>query len=30
MDLDGFVDRIRKTSPGSRVLLPEYLTPYRF
>ncbi|WP_275559920.1 MBL fold metallo-hydrolase [Streptomyces sp. 5-6(2022)] len=30
MDLDGFLARIRETSPGSRILLPEYLTPYRF
>ncbi|MEV5771157.1 MBL fold metallo-hydrolase [Streptomyces antimycoticus] len=30
IDLDGFIARIREASPGSRVLLPEYATPYRF
>lgn len=30
IDLDGFIARIRETGPGSRILLPEYATPYRF
>ncbi|MFE2441105.1 MBL fold metallo-hydrolase [Streptomyces melanosporofaciens] len=30
IDLDGFIARIREAGPGSRILLPEYATPYRF
>ncbi|MEU8822446.1 MBL fold metallo-hydrolase [Streptomyces sp. NPDC048636] len=30
VDLDAFVRRVEAASPGTRVLVPEYLTPYRF
>ncbi|MER6146271.1 MBL fold metallo-hydrolase [Streptomyces sparsogenes] len=30
IDLNGFLDRVRATAPGTRILMPDYLTPYRF
>ncbi|MES4908391.1 MULTISPECIES: MBL fold metallo-hydrolase [unclassified Streptomyces] len=30
MDLDGFRAQVRAAAPGTRILLPDYLTPYRF
>ncbi|MDT0544979.1 MULTISPECIES: MBL fold metallo-hydrolase [Streptomyces] len=30
MDLAGFRDQVRAAAPGTRILLPDYLTSYRF
>ncbi|MDX3232160.1 MBL fold metallo-hydrolase [Streptomyces sp. ME19-01-6] len=30
MDLDGFQAQVRAAAPGTRILLPDYLAPYRF
>jgi hypothetical protein len=30
VDLEGFAAQVRAASPGTRVLIPEYLTPYGF
>ena len=28
--LDGFIEAVRSAAPATRVLVPEYLTPYTF